>query len=64
MNIKRNAAVLMVSGRKEILQKTLSLFYENWNNYYKYPVYIYDMEMFILKMKLNFIVKFRQFNIC
>lgn len=54
MNIKRNAAVLMVSGRKEILQKTLSLFYENWNNYYKYPVYIYDIGDVYSKDEIKF----------
>ena len=30
--MKHNAAVLMISGRREILPKTLDLFYNNWNN--------------------------------
>lgn len=41
--MSRNAAILMVSGRKKILPKTLKLFHENWNNHFKYPIYIYDI---------------------
>lgn len=54
MNTKHNAAVLMVSGRKEILSKTLSLFYNNWNNYFKYPVYIYDIGDVYSKNEIKF----------
>ena len=41
--IKLNAAVFMLSGRKKILPITLDLFYKNWNNYYEYPLFIYTL---------------------
>ena len=42
-HMKLNAAVFMLSGRKKILPITLDLFYKNWNNYYKYPLFIFTL---------------------
>ena len=49
-----NAAVCMVSGRKDILSVTLKLFYKNWNNYYKYPLYIYTLKKIYTKSEIRF----------
>lgn len=47
----------MVSGRKEVLPKTLSLFYKNWNNDHKYPIYIYDIGNVYSLKDINFYEK-------
>ena len=52
--MKHNAAVLMISGRREILPKTLDLFYNNWNNKYNYPVFIYDIDDVYSKKDISF----------
>ena len=49
-----NAAVFMLSGRKDILPTTLKLFYKNWNNYYKYPLYIYTLKKIYTKSEIRF----------
>ena len=49
-----NAAVFMLAGRKDILPNTLKLFYKNWNNYYKYPLYIYTLKKIYTKSEIRF----------
>ena len=57
MNNEKRAAVYLVSSRKEILYKTLSFFYENWNYNYDYPVYVhywgkvYDDKAYVEKIR-------------
>ena len=55
--IKLNAAVFMLSGRKKILPITLDLFYKNWNNYYEYPLFIYTLNKVYSKNEINFLQK-------
>jgi len=38
---KHNACVYILSSRTDSLKTALELFYENWNNEFQYPVYIY-----------------------
>ena len=55
----KKAAVYLVSSRKEILEKTLVNFYENWNYNFDYPVYVhywgrvYDDDKYIEQIKNN-----------
>tara|TARA_E500000178_G_C17025869_1_gene757953 strand:+ start:1327 stop:2277 length:951 start_codon:yes stop_codon:yes gene_type:complete len=39
--IKFNAAIYLISSRKNLLFKCLNFFYENWNQRYDYPVYVH-----------------------
>ena len=41
---KHNAAVYILSSRTDSLKKALELFYENWNNQFQYPIYIYHFD--------------------
>ena len=43
-NKRYNAAVYILSSRKNTLKRALELFYENWNNKYDYPVYIHHFD--------------------
>ena len=38
---KYNAAVYLLSGRVNLLEKCLSNFFKNWNNKYQYPVFVH-----------------------
>ena len=41
--MKLNAAVIIISGRPYLLEKTLNCFYKFWNNVFNYPVYIHTL---------------------
>ncbi len=50
MKKKLNAAIIIIVGRPKLFKKTIKLFYENWNNKFKYPVYVHCLrEVFTLK---------------
>ena len=54
---KYNAAVYLLSGRVNLLEKCLSSFFKNWNNKYKYPVFVHYFGNIYSK---NFIKKIRK----
>lgn len=41
MTKRKNAAIYLLSSRKDFLFKCLESFYENWNYKYDYPVYVH-----------------------
>ena len=36
-----NAAIYLLSSRKDFLYTSLESFYKNWNDQYDYPVYVH-----------------------
>ena len=54
---KYNAAVYLLSGRVNLLEKCLSNFFKNWNNKYQYPVFVHYFGNIYSK---NFIKKIRK----
>ena len=54
---KHNAAIYLLSSRKNYLNKCLKALFDNWNSTYNYPVYvhyfgdIYDDKIFQKKIK-------------
>ena len=52
--LKKNAAIIVLCGRKRLLEKSLKYFYKNWNNKYDYPLYIHSFQkLFTDKEKTN-----------
>ena len=41
MSNKYNAGIIILAARTKILKKTLSFFYENWNQKFDYPIYLH-----------------------
>ena len=55
-SIKSKSAIIILVARTNIIYKTLSLFYKNWNNNFQYPIYIHtfgDLISSELKEKIN-----------
>ena len=51
-----NGAIVMLVARVNIISKTLSFFYKNWNNKFRYPIYIHTFGKIIddnLKKHIN-----------
>lgn len=54
---KFNAAIVMLSSRSKLVEKTLIEIYKNWNNKYDYPVYIFHFNNIYSKSFINRIHK-------
>ena len=58
-----NAAIIIPSGRPKLLKKTLNSFYKNWNNKYRYPIYIHTLgEVYSEEEKKFFVKKYKNIS--
>ena len=61
----KKCAIVILAARINILSDTLNFFYQNWNNNYKYPIYIHTFGKLIsdskkreIKNKIDNSIKF------
>ena len=58
--MKLNAAIIILVGRPKLFKKTLRQFYKNWNDKYRYPIYVhYLREVLTDKEKLDLKKKYK-----
>ena len=55
--MKINAAIIILVGRPDLFPKTLKSFYKNWNNKFKYPIYVHYLRDIFSKKDISYYQK-------